>query len=132
MAAKLLIILPAVVAAFLAAVVLGQDSDAVPSVLPGGSDEILEKPYKDGFSCEGQGYGYYADVENNCQVFHICLPIEDNEGKVQEYAKWSFVCGNGTVFDQQSLTCNHKDDAFPCAESPSLYGAVEFGKVDKE
>jgi hypothetical protein len=127
MAAKLFIIVP-VLAAFLLAV-LGQDSD-VPSVLPGGSDEILEKPYKDSFSCEGQGYGYYADVDNNCQVFHICLPIEDNEGKVIEYAKWSFVCGNGTVFDQQSLTCNHKDDAFPCAESPSLFGAVEFGKVE--
>lgn len=127
MAAKLLIIVPVLAAFWLA--VLGQDSD-VPSVLPGGSDEILEKPYKDSFSCEGQGYGYYADVDNNCQVFHICLPIEDNEGKVTEYAKWSFVCGNGTVFDQQSLTCNHKDDAFPCAESPSLFGAVEFGKVD--
>ena len=63
------------------------------------------------------------------QVFHICLPIEDNEGVVIETSKWSFFCGNATVFDQQTLTCNHAEDAFPCAESPSLYGSVEFGKI---
>merc|ERR1711936_827838 len=77
----------------------------------------------------GQGYGYYADVQSGCQVFHICLPIEDNEGAVIETAKWSFFCGNGTVFDQETLTCNYPDNAFPCEESPSLYGAVEFGKI---
>lgn len=63
MAAKFLCV--AVVA--VVAVVVAQDSD-LPSVLPGGTDEILEKPYKDSFSCEGQAYGYYADVDNNCQV----------------------------------------------------------------
>merc|ERR1712029_771114 len=41
-----------------------------------------------------------------------------------------FVCGENTVFDQQTLTCNHPEDAFPCQESPSLYGAVEFGKIE--
>ena len=66
------------------------------------------------------------------QVFHICLPIEDNEGQVIETAKWSFFCGNATVFDQETLTCNHPEDAFPCEESPSLYGAVEFGKIDSD
>merc|ERR1712032_1485735 len=93
------------------------------------SEDILESPYSDTFSCEGQGYGYYADVQSGCQVFHICLPIEDNEGVVIETAKWSFFCGNGTVFDQETLTCNFPDAAFPCEESPSLYGAVEFGKI---
>ena len=63
------------------------------------------------------------------QVFHICLPIEDNEGQVIETAKWSFFCGNATVFDQQTLTCNYPENAFPCEESPSLYGSVEFGKI---
>ena len=63
------------------------------------------------------------------QVFHICLPIEDNEGAVIETAKWSFFCGNGTIFDQQALVCNFPDDAFPCEESPSLYGSVGYGEV---
>merc|ERR1712025_736518 len=48
------------------------------------------------------------------------------------YQRWSFFCGNGTVFDQQSLVCNHPEDAFPCEESPSLYGLVEFGKVEED
>merc|ERR550525_896318 len=97
--------------------------------LPAGSEDILQTPYSDTFSCEVQGYGYYADVQSGCQVFHICLPIEDNEGAVIETAKWSFFCGNGTVFDQETLTSNFPDNAFPCEESPSLYGAVEFGKI---
>jgi len=97
--------------------------------LPAGSEDVLQYPYQDTFSCEGQGYGYYADVDSGCQVFHICLPIEDNEGQVIETAKWSFFCGNGTVFDQESLTCNWPENAFPCEESPSLYGATEFGKI---
>ncbi len=34
------------------------------------------------FTCEGRAYGYYADVDNACRVFHICLPIQDNDGQV--------------------------------------------------
>ena len=36
------------------------------------------------------------------QIFHICLPIQDNDGIVTSTAKYSFFCGNGTVFDQQA------------------------------
>ena len=46
--------------------------------------------------------------------------------------KYSFVCGEGTQFDQQTLTCNFPEDAFPCEESPSLYGVVEFGKIPED
>merc|ERR1712062_94363 len=87
--------------------------------LPAGSEDILQTPYSDTFSCEGQGYGYYADVQSGCKVFHICLPIEDNEGAVIETAKWSFFCGNGTVFDQETLTCNFPDNAFPVRRVPA-------------
>merc|ERR1711963_161628 len=107
--------------------VLSQDGTG--SGLPAGSEDILQYPNSDTFSCEGQGYGYYADVQSGCQVFHICLPIEDNDGNVIETAKWSFFCGNATVFDQETLTCNYPENAFPCEESPSLYGSVEFGKI---
>ena len=47
-----------------------------------------------------------------------------------DYFRWSFFCGNGTVFDQEALVCNHPEDAFPCEESPSLYGSVQFGLVE--
>ena len=36
--------------------------------LPAGSDAILSAPYVDSFSCEGQAYGYFADVQNNCEA----------------------------------------------------------------
>merc|ERR1711868_200851 len=83
-------------------------------------------------SCEGQAYGYFADVDNNCEVFHICYPLTDETGRITEYLKWSFFCGNGTVFDQEALVCNHPEDAFPCEESPSLYGSTQFGQVEEE
>ena len=99
---------------------------------PADAETILSSvPVQESFTCEGQQYGYYADVDNNCEIFHICLPIEDDAGAVIEYAQWSFVCGNGTIFDQQTLTCNYPTDSFPCEEAPSLYGAVEFGKIEE-
>jgi len=110
--------------------VVGQEVEGSATGLPAGYEDILSRPYNpDSFSCEGQDYGYYADVESACEIFHICLPIQDNEGIVTSTAKYSFFCGNGTVFDQQALVCNHADDAFPCEESPSLYGSVPFGEV---
>merc|ERR1719411_140165 len=116
------------VVAMAVAVAVGQDEGSGVG-LPAGHEDILSNPYNpESFSCEGQDYGYYADVESDCEIFHICLPIQDNDGFVTSTAKFSFFCGNGTVFDQQSLTCNHAADAFPCAESPSLFGSVPFGE----
>jgi len=124
-------VIPCVV--LVAGLVWAQDEEEIGNGLAAGAQEVLSRSYdQTAFSCDGQEYGYYADVDSGCEVFHICLPIEDNEGEVIEYAKWSFFCGNQTVFDQQTLTCNHPEDAFPCEESPSLYGAVEFGKVEED
>merc|ERR1712212_104575 len=109
---------------------VGQEVEGSAIGLPAGYQDILTRSYNpESFSCEGQYYGYYADVESGREIFHICLPIQDNDGIVTSTAKYSFFCGNGTVFDQQALVCNHADDAFPCEESPSLYGAVPFGEV---
>ena len=97
---------------------------------PADAESYLDAPLDTSFSCEGQEYGYYADVNNNCQVFHVCWPILSDLGDVVEYAQWSFICGNATIFDQSTLTCNYPQDSFPCEEAPSLYGAVEFGKIE--
>merc|ERR1719361_3185904 len=96
--------------------------------LPASAADLLDGPYDYGFNCDQQdaGYGYYADVNNGCKAFHICVPIYNNEGALDRMDKYSFVCGEGTQFDQSTLTCNYPDFAFPCEESPSLYGAVEF------
>ena len=50
----------------------------------------------------------------------------------EELEIFKFLTISGTVFDQQTLTCNFPEDAFPCEESPSLYGAVEFGKIQDD
>merc|ERR1712223_485342 len=67
-----------------------------------GSDSILSAPYVDSFSCEGQAYGYFADVQNNCEVFHICYPLTDETGRITEYLKWSFFCGTGPCLTRRA------------------------------
>lgn len=97
------------------------------------AETFLYQPLDTSFNCADQEfYGYFADVNNGCQVFHICLPIYDDFGARIDTAHWSFICGNATVFDQLTLTCNHFEDALPCAEAPSYYNTVEFGKVDDD
>uniref|UniRef100_A0AAR5QHH3 Chitin-binding type-2 domain-containing protein n=1 Tax=Dendroctonus ponderosae TaxID=77166 RepID=A0AAR5QHH3_DENPD len=63
-----------------------------------------------GFSCKGIESGYYADLETNCQVFHIC---EDGR-------KVSFLCPNGTIFQQSELICEWWNKV-NCTNAPSLY-----------
>ena len=50
------------------------------------------------FQVEG---GYYADVEGDCQPFHICAA--DGQGGLTKY---SFLCPNGTLFNQQYFICD--------------------------
>merc|ERR1711881_792358 len=50
------------------------------------------------FSCDGQvSGGYYADDTTECQVFHICG---------DSAAKYSFLCPNGTIFNQNYFICD--------------------------
>lgn len=65
------------------------------------------------FSCDGLGYGYYADPDNDCKIFHICQSFKMSDGSIYNN-HWSFVCGNQTVFNQVSLSCSHPEDAVPC------------------
>ena len=44
--------------------------------------ELVVGEVQETFSCEDRPYGYYADVDNACMVFHICLPIPDHDGNV--------------------------------------------------
>merc|ERR1712126_554117 len=114
---------------FLMACVVSAQDEGSGNGLPAGADSILSSSYNpDSFSCDKQAYGYYADIESGCEIFHICVPVESEEEGLTTL-KYSFFCGNGTVFDQEYLVCNHRDDAFPCEESPSLFGAVPFGEV---
>ena len=55
--------------------------------------------------------GHYADVSTGCRVFHMC----NLDG-----SKSSFVCGNGTLFDQAHTVCQWADQV-DCAKSQLFY-----------
>ncbi|XP_064079015.1 uncharacterized protein LOC135196235 [Macrobrachium nipponense] len=67
--------------------------------VPGVEYPILATVPKTGFTCKDRVAGYYADVdpEARCQVFHICQ---------HDQRKDSFLCPNGTIFNQEHLVCD--------------------------
>ncbi|TDG53301.1 hypothetical protein AWZ03_000116 [Drosophila navojoa] len=75
----------------------------------------------DNFSCANKSYGYYADVENDCQIFHVCLPVTYADGKENTF-RWSFICPEETIFSQESFTCMRREDmTIDCEESYRYY-----------
>ena len=69
-----------------------------------------------GFVCDGQvDGGYYADPEDECQAFHICTA--DGAGGL---AKYSFLCPNGTLFNQNYFICDWWFN-FDCSTAEDLY-----------
>ncbi|XP_064086162.1 U-scoloptoxin(01)-Er1a-like [Macrobrachium nipponense] len=93
--------------------------------------EILGGEPNQVFDCAGRSYGYYADVANDCRIFHVCVPVSNEEGEVVDMAQFSFFCGNQTVFSQESLTCAHPEEALPCTEAEGLFDVsnADFGKI---
>lgn len=59
----------------------------------------IRSDISDNFSCNEKAYGYYADIDNDCQVFHVCLPVTYPDGKEQRF-RWSFICPEETTFNQ--------------------------------
>jgi len=65
---------------------------------PGVDYPTLSVIPKTSFDCKTQRYkGFFGDPETNCQVWHYC---DLNGGQA------SFLCPNGTIFNQVSLTCD--------------------------
>merc|ERR1711874_843205 len=84
--------------------------------IPGEDYPIFAEVPETAFLCDGQvDGGYYADPEAECQVFHICTA--DGAGGL---AKYSFLCPNGTVFNQNYFICDWWFN-FDCAEAEGLY-----------
>ncbi|XP_043188386.1 flocculation protein FLO11-like [Amphibalanus amphitrite] len=106
----------------------GAGSDTVgdlQSTLPAGGGTVVGDRSVTQFSCDGRPYGYYADMETGCQVFHICTPVLQTNG-AQQMLKHSFFCNNGTVFDQRTLSCRVTPAAMPCDQSEQHYASVDF------
>ncbi|XP_076366071.1 uncharacterized protein LOC143254996 [Tachypleus tridentatus] len=89
--------------------------------LPAGA-ELLVSNLDISFSCQDRIYGYYADMSNDCKVFHVCVPPKKH---------YSFICGNLTVFDQATMTCADPEAAISCSESEKYYVLNQnFGVLD--
>merc|ERR1711994_304413 len=79
----------------------GDIAEAVPGI-PGADYPIFAEVPQSSFFCGGRVEGgYYADPEADCQAFHICAA--DAEGGLTKY---SFLCPNGTLFNQQYFICD--------------------------
>ena len=88
--------------------------------------------YRLNFCPKFKSFFFSSENSDFFQVFHICWPVYDDYGSVTETAHWSFICGNGTIFDQQTLVCNYPQDSLPCDQAEAFYNLVEFGKIDSD
>ncbi|XP_003744684.1 uncharacterized protein LOC100904139 [Galendromus occidentalis] len=95
--------------------------------LPAGA-ELLLGPIRTSFQCP-MAYGYYADADNDCRVFHVCNPVQ--RGDRLKVEKYSFICGNLTVFDQLSQTCTFPNNAIPCGNAAEFFYLNERIGVEK-
>ncbi|KAH8417079.1 hypothetical protein KR222_002890, partial [Zaprionus bogoriensis] len=86
------------------------DYSAIPGVA-GVDYPVYAQVPRTNFDCAQQPLpGYYADIEAQCQVFHICALNRT----------YSFLCPNGTVFSQETLVCVWWNQ-YDCVSAPSLY-----------
>jgi len=95
---------------------------------PGLDYPILAAVQDSAFTCDGLTFGgYYADVEQQCQAYHVCLrdPIAPDT-----LYPVSFLCPNGTIFNQEIFVCDWWFNV-DCAASSDLYAAAEgaFGSA---
>ena len=91
--------------------------------IPGQDYPLLSSIPQTSFSCEGRVYaGYYADPATDCQVFHVCS---------QPRGFHSFLCPNGTIFNQAYLTCDFWYNS-DCSKAESLYGINEEIQKERE
>ena len=75
------------------------------------------------FQVEG---GYYSDTELECQAFQIC--VQDSVGGL---VKYSFLCPNGSLFDQQYFICDYWFNV-DCSQAESLYSLNEEIAAERE
>merc|ERR1719317_408980 len=94
---------------------------------PGEDYPIYAEVPDTSFTCEGRVEGgYYADTEAECQPFHVCSA--DRDGGL---AKNSFLCPNGTLFNQENFVCEYWFNV-DCSQAESFYGLNDnIGTVEQ-
>merc|ERR1712106_236749 len=99
---------------------------SIPGV-PGEDYPIYSEVPDSAFACDGQvDGGYYADPEAECQAFHICTA--DGAGGL---AKYSFLCPNGTLFNQNYFICDWWFN-FDCSTAEDLYSLNDEIAAERE
>merc|ERR1719419_2243419 len=95
---------------------------------PGEDYPVYAEVPTTGFSCSGRVEGgYYADPEADCQPFHVCSA--DSSGGL---AKVSFLCPNGTLFNQETFVCEYWFNV-DCSQAESFYGLNDnIGTVEQK
>jgi len=84
---------------------------------PGEDYPIYAEVPETAFTCAGRvDGGYYADTEAECQPFHVCTA-----GGEGELAQYSFLCPNGTLFNQENFVCEYWFNV-DCSQAESFYG----------
>lgn len=93
----------------------GQDFSKIPGT-PGVDYPILHEVPHTNFHCGNVPAtpGMYANVETGCQAYHVC-----HDGR-EGHQGASFLCTNGTVFNQKEFTCDWWYNV-NCAEAQSYY-----------
>jgi len=85
---------------------------------PGQDYPILASIENTEFDCQGKVFGgFYADPDTDCQGYHVCL--QDPSNSNQQFPI-SFLCPNGTIFNQESFTCEWWFNV-DCSRSVELY-----------
>merc|ERR1719317_1652103 len=94
---------------------------------PGEDYPIYAEVPDTSFTCDGRVEGgYYADTEAEGQPFHVCSA--DRDGGL---AKNSFLCPNGTLFNQESFVCEYWFNV-DCSLAESFYGLNDnIGTVEQ-
>lgn len=76
------------------------------------------------FSCYERRYGYYADINKRCTMFHLCYPVKDSQTNEIVYQRFSFACSDNSIFDQQHLLCLDENSlATKCESSPDYFNS---------
>merc|ERR1712025_933535 len=104
----------------------GDNLEEVIPGIPGDDYPIFSEVPDTSFICDGQvDGGYYSDPEADCQAFHICAG--DGTGGLTKY---SFLCPNGTLFNQQYFVCDWFN--VDCSIAETLYSLNEDIAAERE
>merc|ERR1712106_1308543 len=104
---------------------IGSLQDTIPGT-PGEDYPIYAVPPETSFTCDVQvDGGYYGDPEAECQAFHICA----NDGN-SGLTKYSFLCPNGTLFQQQYFVCDWRFNV-DCSTTTDFYGLNDEIAVER-